>query len=168
MRLGYQTGAAVGLLVAFGAVGVWRGAAGAPPRAKAQALIKRGEYLVNVVARCGDCHTPRTARGKPDARRHLQGGKLWFRPRKRVGEWEDEAPDLTARGKAGRWSEKKMIRFLSTGKKSDAPMPAYRLTVEDARAVTAYLRSLPGKPGKKKKGKRKDDEDEEEDEDEDD
>jgi hypothetical protein len=65
------------------------------------------------------------------------------------GEWEDHAPNITASGKAGKWSEDKMIKFLSTGPKTEAPMPSYRLTVEDARAMTAYLRSLTGKAGKK-------------------
>jgi mono/diheme cytochrome c family protein len=165
--MGWKTWAGVCLLVALAAAWNWRAPAAAP-RAKGnhQALVKRGEYLVNVVAQCGVCHTPRTARGKLDKSRLLQGGKLWFKPRQRGKEWEDKAPDITASGKGGKWSEQKMIRFLSTGKKSDPPMPAYRLTEADARAVTAYLRSLPG--NKKKAGKKRKGEDEDEDEDEDD
>jgi len=82
---------------------------------------------------------------------------MWFKPAIKAGEFEDEAPDITAGGKAGKWSEEKMIKFLSTGGKADPPMPAYSLTVEDARAVTAYLRSLSG--GKKKGGARRGDDD---------
>jgi RNA polymerase sigma factor (sigma-70 family) len=109
------------------------------------ALVNRGAYLTNEVARCGDCHTPRDARGKLDMSRHLQGAPIWFTPKvKPKGEWENRAPDITISGKAAKWSEEKMTKFLSTGEKSDAPMPAYRLSVEDARAVSAYLRSLPG------------------------
>jgi mono/diheme cytochrome c family protein len=120
-------------------------------------LVKRGDYLVNVVARCGDCHTPRNAQGAPDPARHLQGATMWFAPKgKPRGEWEDHAPDITASGRAGKWSEARMIKFLSTGEKSDPPMPAYTLTAEDARAVTAYLRSLPGKK-KGAAGKERDD-----------
>lgn len=78
---------------------------------------------------------------------------MWYKPTIRAGEWEDKAPDVTLSGKAGKWSEDKMVKFLSTGEKSDPPMPAYKLTVEDSRAVTAYLRSLPGK----KAGGRKND-----------
>jgi RNA polymerase sigma factor (sigma-70 family) len=110
------------------------------------ALIKRGAYLVNTVARCGDCHTPRNAKGQLDMSRHMQGASMWFTPKaKGKGEWEDHASDITASGKAGKWTEAKMVKFLSTGEKSDPPMPAYNLTLEDAQAVTAYLRSLPGK-----------------------
>jgi hypothetical protein len=70
---------------------------------------------------------------------------MWFAPKDRGEEWEDHAPDITASGKAGKWSEEKMIRLLTRGGDSDAPMPAYHLTLEDARAMTAYLRSLPGR-----------------------
>jgi hypothetical protein len=43
-----------------------------------------------------------------------------------------------------------MVKFLTTGHDVDGmlarpPMPPYRLREDDARAVTAYLRSLPGK-----------------------
>lgn len=70
---------------------------------------------------------------------------MWYKPAVRAGEWEDHAPDITMSGKAGKWREDKMVKFLSMGEKSDPPMPAYKLTMEDALAVTAYLRSLPGK-----------------------
>jgi len=124
----------------------------AQDKAKAGAIVKRGEYLVNVVARCGDCHTPRTDKGKLDMSRHLQGANMWFTPKVKKGEFEDHAPDITNSGRAGKWNEAKMVKFLSTGEKSDPPMPAYNLTVEDAEAVTAYLRSLPGrKAGDKKR-----------------
>jgi mono/diheme cytochrome c family protein len=146
-------------------VGAWIGYALAGDRSTAQelvqaagkadaALVKRGEYLVDVVARCGDCHTPRDNSGKLDMSRHLQGAKMWFTPKvKPRGEWEDHAPDITASGRAGRWAEAKMVKYLSTGQQSDPPMPAYRFTVDDARAVTVYLRSL---AGRKKAGRRDD------------
>jgi mono/diheme cytochrome c family protein len=152
------------LLVAGAVVWQWRAAAAARESAalaaeerKAEdrdALIKRGDYLANEVARCGDCHTPRDDRSRLDMTRAMQGAPIWIHPARRVGKWEDKAPDITPSGKAGKWSEDKMITFLSTGKKSDPPMPAYNLTKEDARALTAYLRSLPGKG---KAERRKDD-----------
>jgi mono/diheme cytochrome c family protein len=147
VRLGWKTCGALGLLVMLLASWNWRTAGHAAPKAPepAQAAVERGKYLVNEVARCCDCHTPRNAKGKLDFTRNLQGAPTWYKPAKRVGEWEDKAPDITASGKAGKWTEEKMIKFLSTGKKSDPPMPAYKLSEADARAVTAYLRSLPGK-----------------------
>jgi RNA polymerase sigma factor (sigma-70 family) len=119
-------------------------------------IVKRGEYLVNIMARCGNCHTPRTGAGELDMTKHLQGAPLWFtakvRPR---GEWAERAADITMSGRAGKWSEEKMIKFLSTGGKAEHPMPAYTMSVDDARAVTNYLRSLPGQ--KKDERKRDDD-----------
>jgi mono/diheme cytochrome c family protein len=130
------------------------------PRPKADAaLIKRGEYLVNEVGKCGECHTPRTPRGGLDMSKHLQGAEIWFTPKVKPKEWEGEAPDITAAGVTGKWGEAKMIKFLTTGKNDegeapDAPMPAYKLSKDDATAVTAYLMSLKGgaekKPEKKK------------------
>jgi RNA polymerase sigma factor (sigma-70 family) len=114
------------------------------------AFVKRGDYLVNQVARCGDCHTPRNSKGELDLSRHLQGAPTWFTPKTKFKrELAERAPDITATGRAGKWSEDKMVKFLSNAEKVNPPMPAYNLAVEDAQAVTAYLRSL---SGKKKEG----------------
>jgi mono/diheme cytochrome c family protein len=154
-------------LFAVGAVvmaALWASPAGGQAKDKddRQALVKRGDYLVNEVARCGDCHTPRDARGRLDLARHLRGAKMWFRPTVPVGEFEDEAPNITMTGKAGKWPEEKMIKFLTSGH-SDPPMPAYKLTDDDARAVTAYLRSVAGggnrERGEKGEKKRENDDD---------
>ncbi len=110
------------------------------------AQIKRGEYLVNVVARCIDCHTPRTATGELDMTKLLQGAPTWFTPKiKPKGKWDERAQDLTMSGLAKQWGEERLVKFLSTGQKANNPMPAYNLAVDDAKAVVAYLRSLPGK-----------------------
>lgn len=160
--------AAMIVLTAVLVVGAWVWAddrprpAAVPPAVPADpVLVKRGEYLVNEVARCGECHTPRDNRGRLDQSRAQQGAPIWFTPKTRMREWENKAPDLTRTGKTGKWGEEKMIRFLMSGKESDPPMPAYRLSRDDARAVTAYLRSLPGRKGGERKGKerKKDDDD---------
>jgi mono/diheme cytochrome c family protein len=134
------------LTLLSGGVGSWRLHSMEAAQVDPGAQIKRGEYLVNEVARCIDCHTPRTATGELDMTKLLQGAPTWFTPKiKPKGKWEDRAQDLTMSGLAGKWGEARLVKFLSTGQKADAPMPAYKLTVEDAKAVTAYLRSLPGK-----------------------
>src|SRR5262245_1376817 len=93
--------AAAVLAVGFGARR-WHLRAADPPKAGGNAaLVKRGDYLVNELARCGDCHTPRDARGALDATRAMQGAPIWVRPVRRGAEWEDKAPDITASGKAG-------------------------------------------------------------------
>jgi mono/diheme cytochrome c family protein len=146
----------VGFAVAvLGVTGGWRVRADqkteptADAKTDAVALVKRGDYLMNQVARCGDCHTPRTDSGELDLSRHLQGAPIWFTPKVKPKSWDDKAPDITSSGKAGTWGEEQMIKYLTTGldskgKKSKAPMPAYELGIEDARAMTAYLQSLAG------------------------
>jgi mono/diheme cytochrome c family protein len=136
------------------------------PAAKLQAkddvaLIAHGAYLVNEVARCGTCHTRHLAKGgNLDMTRHLQGAELWFTTKvKFKGELKEHVPDITFSGKAGQWGEAKMIQFLSSGGKHNAPMPAYKLSVEDARAVTIYLLSLPGKASAATGKKKHDDDD---------
>jgi mono/diheme cytochrome c family protein len=111
---------------------------------KADAQIEGGAYLVNEVARCGDCHTARNDKGQLDSSKHLQGAPTWFTSKIMFKKWHNTAPDITASGVATKWNEERMVKFLSTGVQADMPMPAYRLTVDDAKSVTAYLRSLPG------------------------
>jgi mono/diheme cytochrome c family protein len=125
------------------AANVWQAPAQEQPKADAQ--MERGSYLVNEVARCGDCHTPRNDKGQLDSTRHLQGAPTWFTSKINFKKWHNTAPDITASGVATKWTEDKLVKFLSTGVQADMPMPAYHLTVDDAKAVTAYLRSLPGK-----------------------
>jgi hypothetical protein len=49
---------------------VWMSPVAGQPKEKDSggqaALIKKGDYIVNEVARCGDCHTPRDNQGKLD------------------------------------------------------------------------------------------------------
>jgi mono/diheme cytochrome c family protein len=115
---------------------------------KELSLIERGEQLA---MRCANCHTPRNAKGELDLTRHLQGAHVRSSPIKRERESED-APDITASGRAGRWSTEKMSTFLSKSAKTGAPVSAHRLQMEDAQAVAAYLCTLPGK--KKGNGRR--------------
>jgi mono/diheme cytochrome c family protein len=150
MRLKYLA-AGIAVLIA---VGLWHVRAGPDSGAKEDRsdMVKHGEYLVSRVAQCGDCHTPRDAKGEPDRSRLLQGTTLGFVPRKKTEHWADMSPDITGGGLAGKWSEEQMIKFFTTGvnpdgKKPIPPMPVFRLNERDARAVTLYLKSLPGKKG---------------------
>jgi mono/diheme cytochrome c family protein len=158
MSISSKAWASIGIVTTLAVAWTWPPNTLAQPKVggDAQALVKRGDYLVNQIARCGDCHTPRDAKGRLDMTRRLRGAKMWFAPKDDAKEWSDKAPDITAAGKAGTWTEERMIKLLSTGKESDPPMPAYRMTVEDAKAVTAYLRSLRGE-GKGRKREREDD-----------
>lgn len=105
----------------------------------------RGQYLVESVAKCGDCHTPMTEHGEPDAAHLLGGTKLPFKPLFEIPGWAAQAPKIA--GLPG-WSEAAAIEFLMSGKTPNGvpagpPMPAYRLNRQDAADVVAYLKSLP-------------------------
>jgi cytochrome c553 len=105
-------------------------------------LVARGDYLVNGVVLCGDCHTPRLANMAPDEARRLQGGLL---PPGPPG-FATTAPALA--GVPANYTEEQFIAFLQTGVRPDGshplpPMPPYRLNEDDARAVAAYIATLP-------------------------
>src|SRR5262245_33930824 len=79
---------------------------------KDDAQIRRGAYLVNNIARCGDCHTPRKENGDLDESHHLEGAPTWFTSNIKFKKWDKKAPDITASGKATSWNEDKMVTFL--------------------------------------------------------
>src|SRR5215813_2293364 len=43
-----------------------------------QSIVERGRYLVDTVALCNDCHTPRNANGSFDRTRYLSGVECLF------------------------------------------------------------------------------------------
>ena len=91
-----------------------------------------------------------------DRARLLQGAVLPIKPKEPTEQWAGKSPDITHSGLAGMWSEAEMVKFLTTGKNPDGegptpPMPVFHLRPEDARAVTLYLRALPGKKGPARK-----------------
>ena len=108
------------------------------------AAIARGEYLVNRVAGCNDCHSPLTPTGQPVAGRELTGSPLPFTPSVPMP-WAPVAPPI--RGLPPGWTQVQLAGFLQNGVRPNGshalpPMPAYRLTAADARAVSAYIGSL--------------------------
>ncbi|MCE5197709.1 MAG: c-type cytochrome [Armatimonadota bacterium] len=112
-----------------------------------KAAVSRGSYIVNRVAMCADCHTPVRSNRQPDQSRRLSGARISFKPTKRVPEWASIAINLTPAGLLAKWSDKQLVKFIMTGigptgHRADPPMPQYRLNEADAKAVTAYLRSL--------------------------
>ena len=124
-------------------------AAGEPaPRSKT--TVARGKYLVEQVAMCIDCHSPRNERGEFIRERWLQGAPLDFKNTVPMPKWAEAAPPLA--GIPG-WTEAQLVTLLTTGKDQkgelpDPPMPQYRMTRDDATAVAAYLASLGKLAGK--------------------
>jgi mono/diheme cytochrome c family protein len=133
------------ILLAAMAAALALGACSPQPAAlTGEALLRRGDYLVNSVVLCGDCHTPRADGGEggpPDLSRRLHGAPVAAPP-----PLANYAPALA--GGPANYSEEQFIAMLQTGVRPDGsharpPMPPYRLNEEDARAVAAYIRSLP-------------------------
>jgi mono/diheme cytochrome c family protein len=115
-------------------------------RASVSPGITRGKYIVDNVAKCGDCHTPRDEKGQPIQSKYLQGGDLGVQPIAPNPVFTRIAPDITARGVVG-WSLAELTKSFQTGTRPDGemfrpPMPGYTMNRKDAEAVAAYLKSL--------------------------
>jgi mono/diheme cytochrome c family protein len=130
------------VLVMLFALGFWLVQPGYP-----QAQVQRGEYLVEVLGACGNCHTPKNERGEiPD--KHLAGG-LEIRESYGVAVTPNITPD--AETGLGRWTDAEVIRAIREGKRRDGrvlgpPMPFHlyrRLSDRDVEAIVAYLRTVP-------------------------
>lgn len=113
----------------------------------------RGAYLVQAAGHCGACHTPRSMTMNEKALDEsgdafLSGALLdgWYAPSLR----QDHNTGL------GRWSEDDIYAFLKDGRNQHAVVfgsmtEAYNnstqfLTDEDLKAISHYLKSLPGDP----------------------
>jgi mono/diheme cytochrome c family protein len=108
------------------------------------AQIKRGQYLVERVAMCADCHTPRTLLGHLNRHAWLQGDVLHFKPLHPI-QFAAVAPQIA--GLPMFTNDVLALRFFETGtnaagKLAMTPMPQFRFEHDDAVAVVAYLRSL--------------------------
>jgi mono/diheme cytochrome c family protein len=104
----------------------------------------RGRYIVDGLARCGQCHTPRDASGKTDQGHLLEGSAVWLMSAEPREDWPLQAPRLAGNPPG---TDAEMVTLLTTGvwkngRHLRGPMPEFRMTTEDAEAVVAYLKSL--------------------------
>jgi len=118
-----------------------------PPASDAP--VAQGAYLVATVGRCGDCHTPLTWFGAPDAERFLAGSH--------GGIEGEKTPNITPDAKTGigRWSQDEIAAALKNGETPDFDIlggsmaeivrNTARLTDDDRRAIAAYLKTVPPK-----------------------
>jgi hypothetical protein len=105
--------------------------------------IARGRYLVEEVARCPDCHTPRDSEGRLDRTHWLQGAPIWIRPVQSKEAWAMQAPALAGFPYSDQQAQDILERGLGTnGIPIQPPMHAYHLQHADAVTIIAYLRSL--------------------------
>jgi mono/diheme cytochrome c family protein len=106
--------------------------------------VARGKYIVEQVAMCGQCHTPRLANGHLDQSRALQGASVFMVPMGNDPNWPLVAPRIGGNPPA---SDADMIKLLTTGIWTNGrplrfPMMPFRMSEADAAAVVAYLKSL--------------------------
>ena len=117
-----------------------------PTTAHASGDVARGKYIVEQVAMCGQCHTPRLANGQLDSGRKLQGASVFMVPMGNDHDpnWPLVAPRIGGNPPA---NDADMIKLLTTGVWTNGqplrfPMMPFRMSESDAAAVVAYLKSL--------------------------
>jgi mono/diheme cytochrome c family protein len=114
------------------------------PSAAPNADLARGKYLVEDVAMCVQCHTPRNGDGSLDRSRLLQGAPVIWSPSNGDPNWPLTAPRI---GGALPASDTDMLKLLTTGiwttgQPLRLPMMPFRMTDADAKAVVDYLKSV--------------------------
>jgi mono/diheme cytochrome c family protein len=111
----------------------------------ASSAVERGRYITHDLSMCVQCHSPRDENGEIQRSREFAGAPIPVSsPFSSRPPWAVRAPNL--RGLEG-FSDDQILRLLvegvaHTGAAPQSPMPPFRMTQADARAVIAYLRSL--------------------------
>lgn len=112
------------------------------------AAWNRGRYLVEGLAHCGVCHTPKSVFGADRRGRAFGGSEVdgWYAPRL----------DGAERGGLKSWSVDDIVEYLASGRnaKSHAGGPmadvvatsTSRMSDDDVRAIAVYLKALPAGP----------------------
>lgn len=124
------------------------------PQQKIDNQAIRGRYIVDNMAHCGTCHTPRNALMGSDFSQYLGGGQ--------VGSWY--APNITSDNSAGigAWSVEQLVDYFKNGQtdyvaQAAGPMgeavhySLKYLTNEDLSSVAAYLKTVPAIANEKQK-----------------
>jgi len=135
-------GAAVTVCLPGAVSGQERRSAAANTSANA-AEVARGKYLVENVAMCGQCHSPRDSSGTVDRSRWLEGSAVPWMPSQSQPNWPLLAPRIGGTPPA---SDAEMVKLLTTGVWTNGeplrfPMMPFRMSEADARAVVAYLKT---------------------------
>ncbi len=105
--------------------------------------VQRGQYLVERVVMCYECHSTRDAQGNIVPGTRFKGGPMPLRPA--WPDWPTQIPRIA--GFAG-YTDEEALRVLTEGAiKRDGtqlrlPMPRFRMTPQDAADVIAYLRTM--------------------------
>jgi mono/diheme cytochrome c family protein len=117
----------------------------AKPESPSSGSVERGKYIVEHVAMCVECHTPRDDAGNLLESQYLEGAPIPVKPPPYPNmNWALKAPAIA--GLIGYTKEEGvrllMEGFTRDGKIPNPPMPHFRLNRGDAEAVVDYLKSL--------------------------
>jgi mono/diheme cytochrome c family protein len=116
--------------------------------AAAQSPMARGQYLVDGLLTCGNCHSPRGPGGVIDQSRAFSGGvQVWDTPAFKV-KGANITPDADTG--IGKWTDAQIKTALIEGRRPDgvqlAPIMPYGFykvfTPGDLDAVVVYMKSL--------------------------
>jgi mono/diheme cytochrome c family protein len=123
-----------------------------PPQAP-KSGIQRGRYLVDHVALCGDCHTPRNFIGAPEQSLYMAGAS------EKNGPLGEAVPNITPDKETGigDWRRQDIAELLLTAIKPDAdnvqglmyeviqgtPHGYKDMNKDDALAIADYIKSIP-------------------------
>jgi len=136
----------IAMFVALAALGwlSFTSAAGTKPDQASSPNVARGKYLVEEIAKCTECHTPRDAQGNLNPQAWLQGAPIWIRPVRPIQNWADNVPALAG---LPSFTDAQMFRVLEKGTGPEGgvlrpPMHIYHMNHADAQAIVAYLKSL--------------------------
>ncbi|CAN0433594.1 unnamed protein product, partial [Discosporangium mesarthrocarpum] len=115
--------------------------------AHAETPLERGTYLMQSIAACGNCHTPKGPEGEVPGM-ELAGWKDF----EKTPAFDAHAPNITPDRETGigNWTDEQIIRSIREGVRPDGtiigpPMPIalYRgLSDTDVKAMVAYLRNV--------------------------
>ncbi|SRR6266567_2493724 len=135
-------------LVSLASPGIPRVAAAAtstvPQVAGISANVEHGRYIVEDIAMCAQCHSPRDEGGNIVESQEFFGAPVPVRP-PWANNWAILAP--RNRGLPG-YDDDQAMRLLTEGaigrdgKQLKPPMPRFRMTKQDAADVIAFMRSL--------------------------
>lgn len=119
--------------------------AGARDRVELKGNVEHGRYLVENVAMCGECHSPRDAKGEIIPEQRFTGAPIPVRSPWPNDEWAIEAP---RNGGLPGYTDELAMRLLTQGaiardgRQLRSPMPRFRMTPQDAADVIAYMRTF--------------------------
>jgi mono/diheme cytochrome c family protein len=122
------------------------GAVGQTPASRSD--VERGKYLVEQVAKCRECHTPRDDQGQLKTSAWLAGATIRIQPVARISNGADSAPPLAGLPSLTD-AQMETVLEKGTGPEGETlrpPMPIDHLHRMDAKAIIAYLKLLPRGP----------------------